>query len=409
MGDYGDTMMRNQNAALQARTKTQNRANDLHLKMIGKSHPTGLTPNLLKLFEPRPPLEYKPSPDKRKCPPYTGMAQFVGKFAEPGDPQYAAPVLKGETPAERRARIHQMRLEEGAKKAAQDLEKYDTNSDPNISGNPYKTLFVARLNYETSESRVKREFEVYGPIKQVRLVTDQSNKPRGYAFIEYVHTRDMKAAYKQADGKKIDGKRVLVDVERGRTVPNWRPRRLGGGLGTSRVGNEEVIQKQVQREQVQSGGISRYEKPRVERDRDREKSRNRGKERERERKKPRDRDHRDDRHHRDRDRTRDCGRDRDRGWDHGRERDLPRERGNQDYETGAHDHNYYRGQSRGRSQDRDFEYDDERVDSRRERDYGEMAEHGQHDYYGKQGRGQYDYNRMGDDFEYGYERDGVPE
>lgn len=35
------------------------------------------------------------------------------------------------------------------------------------------------------------------------------------------------AAYKHADGKKIDGKRVLVDVERGRTVKGWLPRRLG--------------------------------------------------------------------------------------------------------------------------------------------------------------------------------------
>ena len=35
------------------------------------------------------------------------------------------------------------------------------------------------------------------------------------------------AAYKYADGKKIDGKRVVVDVERGRTVKSWRPRRLG--------------------------------------------------------------------------------------------------------------------------------------------------------------------------------------
>lgn len=51
------------------------------------------------------------------------------------------------------------------------------------------------------------------------------------------------AAYKQADGRKIDGRRVLVDVERGRTVPNWRPRRLGGGLGTTRVGGEEVNQR----------------------------------------------------------------------------------------------------------------------------------------------------------------------
>lgn len=41
-------------------------------------------------------------------------------------------------------------------------------------------------------------------------------------------------AYKSADGKKIDGRRVLVDVERGRTVKGWRPRRLGGGLGSTR-------------------------------------------------------------------------------------------------------------------------------------------------------------------------------
>ncbi|CAG2062136.1 unnamed protein product, partial [Timema podura] len=36
----------------------------------------------------------------------------------------------------------------------------------------------------------------------------------------------MEAAYKHADGKKIDGRRVLVDVERARTVKGWLPRRL---------------------------------------------------------------------------------------------------------------------------------------------------------------------------------------
>ncbi len=48
-----------------------------------------------------------------------------------------------------------------------------------------------------------------------------AGKPRGYAFIEYESKADMKTAYKMADGKKIDGRRVTVDVERGRTVPNW--------------------------------------------------------------------------------------------------------------------------------------------------------------------------------------------
>jgi RNA recognition motif-containing protein len=48
-----------------------------------------------------------------------------------------------------------------------------------------------------------------------------TDKPRGYAFIEYEHKKDMKEAYKLSDGRKIEGRRILVDVERGRTVENW--------------------------------------------------------------------------------------------------------------------------------------------------------------------------------------------
>ncbi len=31
----------------------------------------------------------------------------------------------------------------------------------------------------------------------------------------------MKEAYKRAEGKKLDGRRLVVDVERGRTTQNW--------------------------------------------------------------------------------------------------------------------------------------------------------------------------------------------
>uniref|UniRef100_A0A0D9XHC7 RRM domain-containing protein n=1 Tax=Leersia perrieri TaxID=77586 RepID=A0A0D9XHC7_9ORYZ len=247
MGDYGSSGMMRGNpdaGGMQSRSNKGQRVNVQQLKLMGQGHPTGLTPNLLKLFEPRPPLEFKPPVEKRKLPAYTGMSQFVSHFAEPGDPEYAPPVPTCETKAEKKDRIRKSKLEQGAAKVAEELEKYDPQSDPNATGDPYKTLFVARLNYETSEHRVKREFEAYGPIKRVRLVTDkETNKPRGYAFIEYMHTRDMKNAYKQADGRKVDNRRVLVDVERGRTVPNWRPRRLGGGLGSSRIGGENAEQK----------------------------------------------------------------------------------------------------------------------------------------------------------------------
>ncbi|KAI3901906.1 hypothetical protein MKW98_027203 [Papaver atlanticum] len=380
MGDFNsnnnDAFNRSRDAAaVQARTKAQTRASVLQLKLIGQSHPTGLTNNLLKLFEPRAPLEYKPPPEKRKCPSYTGMAQFVGKFAEPGDDEYSPPVKEGETAVQRRARVHKLRLEEGAKKAADELEKYDPSNDPNVMGDPYKTLFVARLNYETTEHRIKREFESYGTIKRVRMITDkESNKPRGYAFIEYAHTRDMKAAYKQADGRKLDNKRVLVDVERGRTVPNWRPRRLGGGLGSTRVGGEEVNQKYSGREpqQIASGGPSRSEEPRnrEERhvDRDREKSRERGRDKDVEHEKPRERSHDRPRDRESReDRHRDRNRDRDRGRDHDRTRDRNRDRVRDSERDQDRERDRDR-RDRPRDKDRDHERDDSEVEGVRSRD-----------------------------------------
>ncbi|XP_024381613.1 U1 small nuclear ribonucleoprotein 70 kDa [Physcomitrium patens] len=355
MGDYGDAYMRKDASGPPGRTKAQNRATVQQLKLIGQSHPTGLTTNLLKLFEPRPPLEYKPPPEKRKCPPYLGIGQFVQHFAEPGDPEYAPPVTKGETPTQRRARIHQLRLEEGAKKAVDELSKYDPTNDPDIEGDPYKTLFVARISYETTENKIRREFESYGPIKRVRLVHDKTSKaPRGYAFIEYQHTRDMKTAYKQADGRKIDNRRVLVDVERGRTVPNWRPRRLGGGLGSTRVGGDEVNQKYSGREPqlVTAATTTRSEEPKARDavmshdDRDLDKPDKREKDRDFDRDHERTRD-RDDDGYRERDREKDRD---DRERDSDRHRDRHRDRGDRDRGTRERDRG---GRDRGRDWERD--------------------------------------------------------
>lgn len=35
---------------------------------------------------------------------------------------------------------------------------------------------------------------------------------------------------------RIEGRDIVVDVERAHTVPSWLPRRLGGGLGGTRIG-----------------------------------------------------------------------------------------------------------------------------------------------------------------------------
>ncbi|KDD71308.1 hypothetical protein H632_c5327p0, partial [Helicosporidium sp. ATCC 50920] len=111
-------------------------------------------------------------------------------------------------------------------------EKWDPSADPRASGDPFCTLFVSNLSFEATERRLRRCFEEYGPVRSVRIVQEtEGGRPRGYAFVEYEHKEDMKAAYKAADGVRIEGRRCSVDVERGRTVAGWKPRRLRPGLG----------------------------------------------------------------------------------------------------------------------------------------------------------------------------------
>lgn len=102
------------------------------------------------------------------------------------------------------------------------LAAYDPKSDAAAVSDPMKTLFISRMDYEVDEAELRTHFEEFGPIASLRLVRDAGGKSRGYAFIEYEHQGDMKSAYKALPmGKKIRGRRICVDVERGRTVPDW--------------------------------------------------------------------------------------------------------------------------------------------------------------------------------------------
>lgn len=294
-----------------------------------------LPPNLLALFAPRDPIPYLPPleklpHEKHHNQPYCGIAPYIREFEDPRD---APPPTRAETREERMERKRREKIERRQQEVETELKMWDPHNDPNAQGDAFKTLFVARVNYDTTESKLRREFEVYGPIKRIHMVySKRSGKPRGYAFIEYEHERDMHSAYKHADGKKIDGRRVLVDVERGRTVKGWRPRRLGGGLGGTRRGGADVNIRHSGRDDT-----SRYDErpgpsplPHRDRDRDRERerrerSRERDKERERRRSRSRDRRRRSrsrdkDERRRSRERSKDKDRERKRRSSRSRER-----------------------------------------------------------------------------------------
>jgi U1 small nuclear ribonucleoprotein 70kDa len=188
-----------------------------------------LPPHLQSLFNPRPPLPYVKVPVKPKCRPYNGLADYVDMFEE-GDPPERVVI---ETPQEKKIREKNAKLQQYTNKLEEELKNYNPK-DSNLESNAFKTLFVCRLAYETTESKLKKEFEVYGMIKSLVLIKNKDGKSCGYGFIEYENEEDYKNAYKHADGKRIDGKRVLVDFERGRTTKGWKPRRLGGGRGNTR-------------------------------------------------------------------------------------------------------------------------------------------------------------------------------
>ncbi|XP_048480131.1 U1 small nuclear ribonucleoprotein 70 kDa isoform X2 [Plutella xylostella] len=209
-----------------------------------------LPPNLLALFAARDPIPYLPPaaklPHEKKQKGYDGVGSFLNIFEHPSE---TPPPTRVETREERLERKRRERAEQTAYKLEQQIALWDPAANENATADPFKTLFVARVNYDTSESKLRREFEGYGPIKKISMVFNKdTDKPRGYAFIEYEHEHDMHSAYKHADGKKIDGKRVLVDVERARTVKGWLPRRLGGGLGGTRRGGSDVNIKHSGRE-----------------------------------------------------------------------------------------------------------------------------------------------------------------
>ncbi|KAL1117007.1 hypothetical protein AAG570_004335 [Ranatra chinensis] len=317
-----------------------------------------LPPNLLALFAPRDPIQFLPPvsklPHEKKNRGYIGVGNFLNLFEDPSE---TPPPARVETRDERLERRRRERAEQVAYKLEQEIAMWDPHNVPTATADPFKSLFVARINYDTSESKLRREFEIYGPIKKIVLTHNKINgKPRGYAFIEYEHERDMHSAYKHADGKKIDGRRVLVDVERARTVKGWLPRRLGGGLGGTRRGGPDVNLKHSGREDNER----ERERYRMEREReaaDRDRDRGGGRERDREKKRRSRSRSRDRKRRRSRERVVDPDieeieeRPRDRERDRERDRDRDRERRERE-----------RKRRRSRSKDRDRKRD------RRDRD-----------------------------------------
>uniref|UniRef100_A0A672GAE6 U11/U12 small nuclear ribonucleoprotein 35 kDa protein n=1 Tax=Salarias fasciatus TaxID=181472 RepID=A0A672GAE6_SALFA len=101
-----------------------------------------------------------------------------------------------------------------------------------VVGDPLLTLFVSRLNPQTTEEKLHQVFAKFGDIQRLRLVRDiVTGFSKCYAFVEYKEERSVVRARRDANKLLVDQHEVFVDFEQERTLNGWVPRRLGGGLG----------------------------------------------------------------------------------------------------------------------------------------------------------------------------------
>lgn len=156
-----------------------------------------LPPNLLALFAARPALRYLPPSDhaaeERKTNNIGGVAQYLSAIQDykenvPYEPTESWLQRKDRVKLEKKERQEQL-IKEGLSQSMRfahltssllgrkpRLTSLEPGDDPNVRGDAFKTLFVARLSYDTTEKDLEREFGRFGPIERVHQAVTHTGR-----------------------------------------------------------------------------------------------------------------------------------------------------------------------------------------------------------------------------------------
>lgn len=105
-----------------------------------------LPPSILALFAPRPPITFFKPVKKGKARPYTGVSSILDEFESKEEAAAATASWKPyETLQERRAKVKEARAARLAAYHEDMRARYDPSNDDRLSGDPFRTLFVAHL------------------------------------------------------------------------------------------------------------------------------------------------------------------------------------------------------------------------------------------------------------------------
>ena len=98
---------------------------------------------------------------------------------------------------------------------AKKVKKADGAAD--VPAGASKNLFVGSLSWNVDIEWLTREFEEFGEIADVRVITDrESGRSKGYAYVEFADPADAAKALKAKNGSQLDGRAMNVDFAKAR-------------------------------------------------------------------------------------------------------------------------------------------------------------------------------------------------
>jgi RNA recognition motif-containing protein len=88
-------------------------------------------------------------------------------------------------------------------------------------------IFVARLNYETTDDVLLKAFEAFGEVSSAKVIMDRdTGRSRGFGFVEMPNDDEANAAIEELNESDLDGRTIAVKESAPR-----EPRGGGGGGG----------------------------------------------------------------------------------------------------------------------------------------------------------------------------------
>uniref|UniRef100_A0A7N6ATI8 Spliceosome associated factor 3, U4/U6 recycling protein n=1 Tax=Anabas testudineus TaxID=64144 RepID=A0A7N6ATI8_ANATE len=129
----------------------------------------------------------------------------------------------------------------------------DKNKNPDFKVFKYNTsmekhkIFISGLPFSCTKEQLEEICKSYGTIKEVRLVTYRSGKPKGLAYVEFANETQASQAVLKMDGMEVEGNKISVAISNpprrnmmdkpgsSRPMSDMMPRQVYGSRGRGRT------------------------------------------------------------------------------------------------------------------------------------------------------------------------------